>query len=279
MFLHAKHAAEFSDNVVIRSPDTDVFIIALTLESTIDSRLLFQTGTGNNLRNIDVNKVAEHYGEKCCKALIGFHLFTGSDSTSAFFGKGKARTWQAARADEEYLDGFSSLGEELDVSEEVCAILEKYVCNLYGQPDVSSVNEARYKMFKLGKCSEESLPPNLDSLQQHVLRVNYEAYIRRRSTINNISAPSPNGYGWTLDGSKLDIKWGLKECAPESILEYVMCRCKKGRSTKRCSCQKAELPCTELCQCSECKNVESNANDESDIDYGSDEDDDQDDDN
>ena len=155
-------------------------------------------------------------------------IHLGSDSTSAFFGKGKTRTWQVARDEEKYFEGFESLGNELDVSGQVISILEKYVCHLYGQPKISSVNEARYQMFRLGKCSEESLPPNSDSLHQHILRVNYEAFIRKQSTINTISAPSPDGYGWTVEGTDLNIKWGTMESAPDSILEYVMCRCKKG---------------------------------------------------
>ncbi len=91
--------------------------------------------------------------------------------------------------------------------------------------------------------------------------------------MNNIAAPSPNGFGWILEGNNLEIKWGTKESAPDSILEYVMCKCKKGCNTKRCSCQKANLPCTELCQCSECENIQGNSMEEDDIiDYGLDED-------
>ena len=141
-------------------------------------------------------------------------IHLGSDSTSAFFGKGKTRTWQVARDEEKYFEGFESLGNELDVSDQVISILEKYVCHLYGQPKISSVNEARYQMFRLGKCSEESLPPNSDSLHQHILRVNYEAFIRKQSTINTISAPSPDGYGWTVEGTDLNIKCGTMESAP-----------------------------------------------------------------
>jgi hypothetical protein len=192
-------------------------------------------------------------------------IHLGSDSTSAFFGKGKTRTWQVARDEEKYFEGFESLGNELDVSDQVISILEKYVCHLYGQPKISSVNEARYQMFRLGKCSEESLPPNSDSLHQHILRVNYEAFIRKQSTINTISAPSPDGYGWTVEGTDLNIKCGTMESAPDSILEYVMCRYKK-----------ADLQCTELCQCGECENMESTETD-SDIDNELDEDSDDDD--
>ena len=139
-------------------------------------------------------------------------------------------------------------------------LIEKYVCHLYGQPDAHSINNVRYRMFKLGKCTEESLPPNSDSLHQHILiLVNYESYIRKHSTIAILAAASPVGFGWYLKEDNLEIKWGTQEPAPDSILEYVYVfwKCKKGCHTKRCSCQKSNLKCTKLCQCTNCENSES----------------------
>ena len=101
-------------------------------------------------------------------------------------------------------------------------LIEKYVCHLYGQPDAHSINNVPYRMFKLGKCTEESLPPNADSLHQHILiLVNYQSYIRKHSTIAILAAPSPVGFGWYLKEDNLEIEWGTQEPAPDSILEYV----------------------------------------------------------
>jgi hypothetical protein len=33
----------------------------------------------------------------------------------------------------------------------------------------------------------------------------------------SLSAPSPDGYGWTIEATDLDIKWGPIESAPDSI--------------------------------------------------------------
>jgi hypothetical protein len=38
-----------------------------------------------------------------------------------------------------------------------------------------------------------------------------------------LSAPSPPGYGWTIEATDLDIKWGPMESAPDSILEITSC--------------------------------------------------------
>ena len=42
---------------------------------------------------------------------------------------------------------------------------------------INSISYARYTMFKLGKCTADSLSPNFDSLHQHILRANFESYI------------------------------------------------------------------------------------------------------
>ncbi len=47
--------------------------------------------------------------------------------------------------------------------------------------------------------------------------------------------------------------------APQAIIEMVRCQCKTNCSTLRCSCQRSNLPCTELCLCDvdgECTNDE-----------------------
>ncbi|XP_028415026.1 uncharacterized protein LOC114538109 [Dendronephthya gigantea] len=257
MFVHAHHAAESVDTVVIKSPDTDVFVIAIASQPTIDAKLIFDTGTGNNQRRIDINEVAAYFGTLWCKAIIGFHIFTGSDSTSAFFGKGKVRAFKVARNSVEFSEAFATLGEDVNIPENLGKILEKYVCYLYGQDKAKSINDARYTMFKFGKCTEESLPPNSDSLHQHILRANFESYVRKHATIPILASPSPVGYGWKLEEGELQIVWGTQPPAPESILEYVDCKCKKGCTTNRCSCHKSGLKCTELCQCNGCENYES----------------------
>ena len=62
------------------------------------------------------------------------------------------------------------------------------------------------------------------------------------------------GYGWKLEDNQLQIVWGTQEPAPESILECVHCKCQKRYKTRRCSCFKSDLKCTELCQCNSCEN-------------------------
>ncbi len=77
LLLHAKQASRTHDHIVIRSPDTDVFILLLGHKPAIPTALYFDTGTGNQRRILDVGKVHPTLGSELCDALIGFHAFTG----------------------------------------------------------------------------------------------------------------------------------------------------------------------------------------------------------
>ena len=112
--------------------------------------------------------------------------------------------------------------------------IQKYVCALYGQKDVVEVNVARHNLFKLGKFAEENLPPNDDTLQQH-LRSNYQAFIWKNSLSNVLSLPSPSESGWMFEGDKLVARWMTRPCAPEGLLENVTCGCKTGCQNRQCS--------------------------------------------
>ena len=77
MLYHALNASQHA-NVVIRSPDTDVFILLLHLYSSIHCQLFFETGVKDRARILDISNVAHQLGEVKCNALIGFHALTGS---------------------------------------------------------------------------------------------------------------------------------------------------------------------------------------------------------
>ena len=81
MLLHTYHAAQNGfENIVIRTPDTDVFVIAIYASLSFASNIIFLTGTGNNRRMISINSIKEQLGDSLCDALPGFHAFTGKDT-------------------------------------------------------------------------------------------------------------------------------------------------------------------------------------------------------
>ena len=79
-------------NIRIRSPDTDIFFIllhyALELQGVTN---IFDTGTGNKKRLIDITKLAQQYQQELCTTPLGLHAFTRCDTTSACKGIGKVK--------------------------------------------------------------------------------------------------------------------------------------------------------------------------------------------
>lgn len=78
MLAHAKSASAEYSSINIKSPDTDVFIIALNASLSIRADLYFETGTKDKRRIISISKVKENLGDLWSAALIGFHSFTGN---------------------------------------------------------------------------------------------------------------------------------------------------------------------------------------------------------
>lgn len=58
-------------------------------------------GTSSNSQLINMSEISNVLGEEFCSALIGFHIFTGWDTCSAFKGKGKIKPLNLMRSNHE----------------------------------------------------------------------------------------------------------------------------------------------------------------------------------
>ena len=143
MLLHAKHASSTYNDIIISTPDTDVFMIALSKLADIDAHLYMLTGTNDNRRLIDLNAVGEDAFIKfnktdCTKhkflnAVLGFHCFTGCDTTITFAGRGKIKPLLLMGTCNEYVDAFSSLGSSLNIADVNLNVLQGFTCHMYGK--------------------------------------------------------------------------------------------------------------------------------------------------
>ena len=97
------HATKTSGNVLVRSSDTDVLVLLVSLaEKKSDSYFMMDYGSGNTCRFIDASgiaKILESNHPGLCEALIRFHALTGCDFTSAFYRKGKALPFSKLKKD------------------------------------------------------------------------------------------------------------------------------------------------------------------------------------
>ena len=204
-----------STPIIVRSPVTDVFILLLAFAENFDNTLLFDTGTGNNRQLLNISKLSHILPKNMCQALLGFHSFTGCDTTSSFSGKGKVRPLKILQKHEEMIHFFIELGQSGGLDESVYSGLEKFVCMMYGYTTSENVNKVRCDIVRkrftpgddrpLSYCKGidlSQLPPCQSSLQKHIKRAHYQAQIWRQAKENKeIPNPDQNGWKTTAHGS------------------------------------------------------------------------------
>ena len=106
MILHCNDVAANSGECSVRlvgSPDTDVFILLLRFVRHINQTVLFDTGTGDKRRLVNVQAVAKDLGDEINLALVALHAFTGCDTTSAFVRRGKVKPLTLLKKHPEFL--------------------------------------------------------------------------------------------------------------------------------------------------------------------------------
>ena len=139
--LHSLDVLNNTDMFVyLRSPsgDTDILVLALGIIRDHKERVFYDYGNGNHRKFIWLSSL--EMDENHRDTVIGFHSFTGTDYTSAFFRKGKKRCWSVMQSD-------TVLGSNWNVDQNLECLLEEDVCSLYGEKKLS-VNEVRFCIFQ-----------------------------------------------------------------------------------------------------------------------------------
>ncbi|KAK3731327.1 hypothetical protein QZH41_001755 [Actinostola sp. cb2023] len=256
ILLHAKHASENGETtIVIKSPDTDVAVLACHLRNQIPARLLVMKKSKTRDIYLEISDIADSAGPQLCDALPGVHAFTGCDSTSSFAGKGKKVAVKICKNDPVACQGMALLGQSFEMDEVPFSECEKFACKMYGWPDQTDVNNCRYVSFCARQSQSQSLPPCKYALQNHTKRANYQAAVWRRALQANPEVPSPEGHGWLITEGDIKIDWMSLPPAPKALLELILCGCTGICSTGHCTCKRNGLSCTDACQCGDkCEN-------------------------
>ena len=76
--LHANHAKETNDRIIIKIPGTDAFVLSIAMQRTIAKEIFFMNGTGNKFRLIPIMPIVEERDENICQCLLSFHAFSGT---------------------------------------------------------------------------------------------------------------------------------------------------------------------------------------------------------
>ena len=227
------HAPE-DHTIVIRSPDTDVFILLLKFAQRVKQTVLFDTGIGDKRRLINVHKIIEESGQELCNVLPSLHAFSGCDTVSAFVRKGKILPLKLLKGNPEFLHLFEELGSSISVDDNLLTGLEHFTCQMYKKSCKESIDKLRHDMF-LQRYSPRSsvlsdtdgidmslLPPCRMAFQEHIKRANYQSLIWTRADHPFPNIPSPEGHGWHVDQGQIDYVWCSGPAFPQELVDVLV---------------------------------------------------------
>ena len=116
---HANHApTDGHECIVIKSPDTDVAVLACAFSSQIRARILFCTRAKQRQRYIDISAIGHSLSENVCKALPGMHTLTGCNNISSFVGKDKKQAFQLVESDPDLCNAMKMVGNSFENNDE-----------------------------------------------------------------------------------------------------------------------------------------------------------------
>lgn len=252
IFLHAKQASEQGhNNICIRSTDTDVIVIAVSLFPYLDlNELWVAKGVGNTFSYLPVHEIFASIGPLKSSGLLFFHAFTGCDTVSSFCYIGKKTAWQIADLYPEVWETFRELSTEPAQFHDLPAHIERFVVLMYDKSSkCMNVDIARRSLVSGGRAIDR-IPPTQAALLQHAKRAAFQAgHIWNSSLMKSLSSEVPCFWGWRQNQLEYEPLWSLLPEVSKACRTLKKCGCTKGCKPKRCTCRVAGLPCTELCKC------------------------------
>ena len=99
-------------------------------------------------------------------------------------------------------------------------------------------------MATKGEINPNRLPPTERTAYCHTLRARLQIMIWE--TLDN-NVLDPLEWGWSLSGGTLETVFTNYDIAPDSLLNFVRCKCKTECTSKKCSCRKNGPKCVTSC--------------------------------
>ena len=106
--------------------------------------------TGDRRLVLPIKPIYSALGQDLAESLLGFHTFTGSDSTGKFAGKGKRTCWNTLiKMKPHVIDDFRQLGKMNTPTQAIYEGLEECVCKLYApRTNETNIEKVRWQLSK-----------------------------------------------------------------------------------------------------------------------------------
>ena len=120
-------------SIVIRTADTDVFVLAVAAVAALSLEELWVSyGTGKSRKVLPAHVFAKALGSSKSRCLPFFHALTGCDTTSFFAGHGKRTAWETWENVPDVTRAFLELARAPSaISSGSLSFIERYVILMY----------------------------------------------------------------------------------------------------------------------------------------------------
>lgn len=237
------------ETVIIVGQDIDLLVLCIALAPQNKDIRFLRDAQGNIKERIysSSDLQSSNVLQNCKETALFAHAFSGCDTTSALFGKGKAQTITLLNNRNDLADVVSVFNNPESTKEEVATAGERFMLALYKAPKKEkSLNHQRFLTFNnlVGQSSNavilSRLPPTSAACRQHSYRVFHQTQLWRGVNLD------PTEWGWKKIKNILSPVYTTEAPAPSSILKLISCNCKMGCG-RRCGCAKVGLRCSTMC--------------------------------
>jgi len=230
--------------VFIIGEDIDLLVL-LTALNPVDSNIFFCKPSKGKVEQKIFSTNSFKY-PAIRQYLLFIHAFSGCDTTSAFYGMGKAKHVKILEKDKDLQIILTPFIENNSHIDHLDFAGQKFIAALYGakKEELIYLHQLRFQCFAKAatktSCNIASLPPTREAARQHSLRV----YHQIQAWSGNHLIPLEWGWKQTVNGL-LPIPTTIA-AAPQELLKTISCKCLKG-CTGNCGCKKIGLHCSILC--------------------------------
>jgi len=302
VWLHVKQAG--GPRKLVYSPNTDVYHIGLTNIDLNGDEVIIQLRTiGRKLKLLHLNLLcaslnsdpALHSIPDCVKSLQTLYIATGCDFTSFFHGIGKGAFLKCFYRYSAFITGDNnpklpgSLADTHPESSGFLAFLRLigvayYIknqgafientpvsyYNSFNSPDLKPHEQhtqwyygIRAKVWERISF-EDQLPPSVEALELHWLRVIRVSDYWNQSCHNHIKLLPIEWFGWHILGNTVTVEWDSPDTVQQVRNRVAFlthgCGCHfRCKTAGRCKCVRQLRKCGPGCSCTNCENRTSNS--------------------
>jgi len=160
---------------------------------------------------IRIRAIVDYFGVNVCSKLPHLHAVTGCDTSSFLHGVGKVEVVKNVFRDYQQLQNLQHFGETISTSEEMFENVSKFIqMTCYSGTVNESLVETRVRIYKKMKVkSSLTLPPDPQSMKQHILRAQFQLFewLRFDEKLQEERSFENSGWIWDVENQTCTPNW------------------------------------------------------------------------